>query len=198
MVPSSPAVPAAAMDVPDANEDAWRGGGFRVAGVRSKVFAPPPGHPRRSAQGFLVSLERSRERRRRRCARAAAPTSRCVSSSRGTRRCTARRSRSPPADARRPRKRATMIQSSRWFTTTTQHRVDRWRRATLVRASASTPGRASVVPTATDNSTPSRASASPISPEAARGLTRAPQAARADRRVVPALFALDALDAISL
>ena len=58
MAPSSPAVPAAAMDDRDENEDAWRVGGFRVAGVRSKVFAPPPGHPRRSAQGFLVSLER--------------------------------------------------------------------------------------------------------------------------------------------
>ena len=98
----SPADPrGAAMDA-DENEDAWRVGGFRVAGVRSKVFAPPPGHPRRSAQGFLVSMERddhtSAPSSPMRVAPAASQsTARCASSSPVTPRCTARRSGSPPA-----------------------------------------------------------------------------------------------------
>lgn len=205
MAPSSPAVPAAAMDDRDENEDAWRVGGFRVAGVRSKVFAPPPGHPRRSAQGFLVSLERDP---------ASAPPSPMRASGGSdvplrqlfpgnaamhlaAELESASRRASPTKTSGRSRDDDSVALG---FSTTTQPGDDRRRRATLVRASASTPGRASASSQpAPTMSTPSRASASPISPEAARAARRAHRKRLAQIVVSHwRWFAADALDALPL
>ena len=202
MAPSSPAVPAAAMDDRDENEDAWRVGGFRVAGVRSKVFAPPPGHPRRSAQGFLVSLERDPASAPPSPLRASGgsdvPLRQLFPGNAAMHRAAESESASRRASPTKTRDDDSVVALG--FTTMTQHGVDRRRRATLVRASASTPGRAfaSSQPQPT-TSTPSRASASPISPEAARAARRAHRKRLAQIVVSHwRWFASDALDAISL
>ena len=188
----SPADPrGAAMDA-DENEDAWRVGGFRVAGVRSKVFAPPPGHPRRSAQGFLVSMERDDH--------TSAPSS-PVRVSRGVAIDSPLRQLFPGNAAMH---RAAERESARKARTTMKASIDdddfgpisspgdshRRRRATLVRASASTPGRASA-----SSQPASSLPSSPISPEAAQRAARRAHRKRLAQIVVKhwRWFARDAL-----
>ena len=205
MAPSSPAVPAAAMDDRDENEDAWRVGGFRVAGVRSKVFAPPPGHPRRSAQGFLVSLERDLASAPPSPMRASGgsdvPLRQLFPGNAAMHRAAELESASRRASPTKTRGRSRDDEPvALGFSTTTQPEDDRRRRATLVRASASTPGRASASSQpAPTMSTPSRASASPISPEAARAARRAHRKRLAQIVVSHwRWFAADALEALPL
>ena len=196
MAPSSPAVPAAAMDDRDENEDAWRVGGFRVAGVRSKVFAPPPGHPRRSAQGFLVSLERDPASAPPSPMRASGgsdvPLRQLFPGNAAMHRAAESESASRRASPTKTRGRSRDDEpDALGFSTTTQPGDDRRRRATLVRASASTPGRASA------SSQP--APASPISPEAARAARRAHRKRLAQIVVSHwRWFAADALEALLL
>lgn len=188
----SPADPrGAAMDA-DENEDAWRVGGFRVAGVRSKVFAPPPGHPRRSAQGFLVSMERDDH--------TSAPSS-PMRGSRGVAIDSPLRQLFPGNAAMH---RAAERESARKARTTMKASIDdddfgpisspgdshRRRRATLVRASASTPGRASA-----SSQPASSLPSSPISPEAAQRAARRAHRKRLAQIVVKhwRWFARDAL-----